>query len=325
MPYEVWGTFSVSDHLRKRPFVADVLLYDKLVIPVIPKNDETVRSRWLKQGWRPDDQERYLEILTETNPNLVRTVPWDLRKNENFKSRFQRATGVAYEPHNLTTTRESLTTREVDPDQPEFHATRLVLEDYARDPETRSDIPNSVWVDPMAAYPSYDTFAKDVTVRVNRKKLTSADTRLAGLFGWEFVVPEEPKMSDLELLGVAAKLASDASFREKRRAFHDWRRRVIKEGITENTALEEMKTLVDEYKDVVRKSGLRTRILNGFTIAGIAASIAGSFAVPAVGLVGAFLGVGRLGVEKWMPDSEPSTDQRAAAMFHDARKKFGWR
>ena len=44
MPCEIWGTFSVSDHLRERPFVADLLLYDKSVVPVVPQNDEEVRE-----------------------------------------------------------------------------------------------------------------------------------------------------------------------------------------------------------------------------------------------------------------------------------------
>ena len=36
MPREVWGTFSVADHLREQAFVADILLYDRLVILVPP-------------------------------------------------------------------------------------------------------------------------------------------------------------------------------------------------------------------------------------------------------------------------------------------------
>jgi hypothetical protein len=35
---ELWGTFSVKDHLRERAFVAEVLLYDRLVIPRPPTN-----------------------------------------------------------------------------------------------------------------------------------------------------------------------------------------------------------------------------------------------------------------------------------------------
>ena len=39
MPIERWATFAVNDHLQVKPFVADVLLYDKLVVPYPPPND----------------------------------------------------------------------------------------------------------------------------------------------------------------------------------------------------------------------------------------------------------------------------------------------
>ncbi len=31
--HELWGTFAVDDHLRRRPFAAEVILFDRLVIP----------------------------------------------------------------------------------------------------------------------------------------------------------------------------------------------------------------------------------------------------------------------------------------------------
>jgi hypothetical protein len=110
-------------------------------------------------------------------------------------------------------------------------------------------------------------FCQDIPVDIRAKTPSSTETTLAGVFGWEFVVPEDSKMSDMELLTAAAELASDSTFRDKRRAFHDWRRRVIQEGITDKAALEEMNTSVNEYSDNVRKSGLRTTSFNCFTIA----------------------------------------------------------
>ena len=47
MAFETWGTFAVDDHLGKRAFVADVLLYDRLVIPV---PDARERERWIAIG-----------------------------------------------------------------------------------------------------------------------------------------------------------------------------------------------------------------------------------------------------------------------------------
>jgi hypothetical protein len=31
---EIWAAYSVTDHLAKKAFVADVMLYDRLVIPI---------------------------------------------------------------------------------------------------------------------------------------------------------------------------------------------------------------------------------------------------------------------------------------------------
>jgi hypothetical protein len=51
MSRERWGAFSVRDHTFKRPFAADVLMYDRLVIPY-PANPEE-RARWPENTWAP--------------------------------------------------------------------------------------------------------------------------------------------------------------------------------------------------------------------------------------------------------------------------------
>src|SRR5271166_1108642 len=51
MGKQVWGTFSVKDHCDLRAFVAEVMLYDRLVIPVPP--NATERARWEDLGWDP--------------------------------------------------------------------------------------------------------------------------------------------------------------------------------------------------------------------------------------------------------------------------------
>ena len=72
MKLQQWGTFSVKDHLKPRAFVADVLLFDQLVIPRPatakelysegqgePSEDQ--RDRWLRKGWNPDRQRELLD------------------------------------------------------------------------------------------------------------------------------------------------------------------------------------------------------------------------------------------------------------------------
>lgn len=58
---ETWGTYSVRDHSRSRAFVADVLLYDRLMIPYPPNEAEV--ERWKTSGWDPDRLKTCLQTL----------------------------------------------------------------------------------------------------------------------------------------------------------------------------------------------------------------------------------------------------------------------
>src|SRR4051794_5790277 len=60
---ELWGTFSVRDHCEERPFVADVMLYDRLIVPV--PSDSTEWERWQHpdQDWDPARQKRLLDVF----------------------------------------------------------------------------------------------------------------------------------------------------------------------------------------------------------------------------------------------------------------------
>jgi hypothetical protein len=66
----LWATFSVRDHCRPGAFVAEVLLYDKLLIPVMPtvqdgysvEQGELERERWVQARWKPELQARLLDI-----------------------------------------------------------------------------------------------------------------------------------------------------------------------------------------------------------------------------------------------------------------------
>ena len=72
--WQLWGTFSVGDHLRPNAFVADLLLYDRLIVPVPPGDRE--RSRWANEGWRPELQDELLSAIRGEYPNVLTCVPW---------------------------------------------------------------------------------------------------------------------------------------------------------------------------------------------------------------------------------------------------------
>src|ERR1700740_3302090 len=68
MASQIWGTFSVKDHCQSNAFVREVLLFDRLVLPV--PSDEHERSRWRHpnpkvpaETWDPDRLDVLRSIL----------------------------------------------------------------------------------------------------------------------------------------------------------------------------------------------------------------------------------------------------------------------
>src|SRR5713226_10486902 len=90
----LWGTMSVLDHTRPRPFFAEILLYDKIVVPVPIPDDDADWARWATLGRRPERQRELLDILGRGDHALE--IPW----TEELRDKFERAarTLVASQP-----------------------------------------------------------------------------------------------------------------------------------------------------------------------------------------------------------------------------------
>lgn len=72
--WELWGVFSVADHLRRRSFVADVLIYDRLIVPVPAEREGELWRKW-ERRWDPARQAELLGVIEAELPGLVRRVP----------------------------------------------------------------------------------------------------------------------------------------------------------------------------------------------------------------------------------------------------------
>ncbi|MDA0167650.1 hypothetical protein OJ998_01010 [Solirubrobacter taibaiensis] len=55
-----------------------MVLYDRLVVPVPPKDDEDEWQRWREKDWKPDLQGLLLDELED----YVRRIPWSDRLRE---------------------------------------------------------------------------------------------------------------------------------------------------------------------------------------------------------------------------------------------------
>lgn len=297
MSRERWGTFAVNDHLRRRAFVTDVLLYDRLVIPYPPDDDQ--RAIWRKEGWRPNRLEDYLTILGD----LAIRVPWDEYKRETFKARYVSAQDVDFDARNLAEARRQSN----DP----FYITRLLLrEDFL--PELPKGV-SKVWA--VAAYPSANEYKKDYNTDVQQNRRET----LGIVLTHRFLMPKATGKPDTQALKQAVKLATRDDFREKRTQLYRWQEEIIEEDIPDDKAIEEMEEYLKQYNDAVKQATHEVYWKFAFTVIPISLSIAGAT------LVTPFLALGTLvSLAKFVKfDRRPviqAGECAAAAMFHDVRK-----
>jgi hypothetical protein len=65
-----WAAFSVRAHKDLGSLAADVLLYDRIILPV-PDNDPE-RERWIRAQWNPDD----IALRVLQSAGRIIPVPW---------------------------------------------------------------------------------------------------------------------------------------------------------------------------------------------------------------------------------------------------------
>jgi hypothetical protein len=330
----LWGTFSVADHLRQRPFVADVLLYDQLVVPV-PDGDEE-RARWRMIGRDPDLQAELLEII---GADLSLPVKWTKSRHDEWADRVgvapnaerdadeeaeaairdEVAKAVQFDVTNVEQVRRDAATwtgqGAGDPDDPGYLMTRMILTDLgglAQDQALVRRLPRIDEVETVVAYGSYSDFRKD------RGDLTDdvpPGSEPVFTFQWQFFVPEDSRLSDQELLRKAVELAHQDEIPAWRTALQRWRRNSLIKGQSDDEAQRDMEALTAEYAEAARKLKLATAVRTGVAVV-VAVGGAAALAFPPAGLTAVF-GLATLKSPKPIPNR-----LEAAAIFHEARKRF---
>jgi hypothetical protein len=299
---ETWGTYSVRDHLVQRAFVADVMLYDRLVLPVPPlePDEEHQREwkRWEGEGWEPHRQTELLGLLGP----IAYPVPW----GSTMRTEWERKWIAAQIAGESTTP---------------YQVTGGVL---------AAGLPANVTaVTAVATYPSKEAFERSVGLRPTEPgetKLYPGNVVCAAL-GREFLIPDpDEHRSDNDLLRATVDLACDSEFRQKRRNFWRWEREFITDGVTDQAAIDaavsEMGELIEEEKSTVRKSKLRTVSRYAFTVATITLGLVGGPLTP-LAIGGAFVSVARFTADRLL-EGQPVASQSPAALFHDTRRQLGW-
>src|SRR5579863_8463870 len=279
MKLQQWGTYSVRDHLRPRPFVADVLLFDKLVIPrpVTEKEIHTAlenrlhedqKELWRRMNWDPDRQRALLDILGEFD--LAIELPWgnqeqlDWQKIVNGALECDRSDLTQYVEFQVKLAKNEI------PEEAAYlstagllslYASCMVRNDAARKLFNSAKVPG-VPVEPVIAYGAYAEFTRDQEIQQLEDQAKIASVTPYAMFGWEFFVPEDSDKSDTQLLRKAAKLASQPDFCEARQYFHGWLKQMYEGGTDRQDAYEQMLKMLSEYTKIMKKAGFATAMRN---------------------------------------------------------------
>lgn len=345
---ETWGTYSVRDHLRARPFVTDVFLYDRLMIPRPPNPEEEAAdeslaaedrgkeyTRWREAQWDPDRQLTLLKILREKD--LTVELPWDKRAREQWAAFYQGPSdeeskglvGDARSKLLLAAQREIEMAKSQAPTDAPYLATAGLISQYVKG-TVQNDVARKLIaltkvagteIQSVVAYSSYVDFVTQQLLRENGNKDESVESDNGyRMFGWQVDVPEDPGLSDEEMLRKAVGLASRSDLREKRQSFHAQLNQLAEGKVEPAEAVEKMEGLLTEYQAIVRGSGVKTAVRWVAKALPIVAPLAGLFFGPAVSAGAGFTGAATSPVVGWfLPKREPDDRVLPAAIVHDIR------
>jgi hypothetical protein len=319
--WELWGTFSPADHLRRRAFVADVLIYDKLVVPVPAEDDEELLRKW-ERRWNRERQAELLEVIDAEMPGLVHRVPWTAEHDSEWQAHARRkgllmdlASGMS---------RDVEIIKEADPNSPGQLAERVYLIDVVdprRDRELRGAVPTGD-ITVVAAYGSYHQFRREVPIETEAD--ATADRTLLSAFAWPLLVPSNSRRSDADLLKEAADLARRPETRTYRRAFHHWRM-ALPAGTTPTQAAKNLEDIIKSYATAVRRTKVRTRIRQAVLVV-VASAGAGVGALTQDLLPVLISGGGSAGIEQYFQARASQTSIPdylfPGALFHEARGRL---
>jgi hypothetical protein len=288
--FERWGSLSVDDHIDTERLATNILLYDRLVFPVMTEQgDRDERNYWKDKGWDPELQQQRLDELGD----LAVERPWNAYHREMFRTRL-----------------DQLRAEQNDADKIDAKGiTRFVLAQ-----ETAITKPAGVdGVTIVAAYNSAAELLKDFPVTDARDHLSAQ----AYLLSRRIAIPDVPR--DV-LLKKAIELSRDKEFTDARADLFDWQELAIARRWSPAETVARVSDMTNRYNRRVKEAAGDVRWKFAFTLYGIAVGFA------TAGPVGAGLGaaVSLLQFVKFdkRPDIQAGRAQ-PAAMFHDIDERLG--
>jgi hypothetical protein len=273
MSWQLWGCYAVNDHLQKRPFVADVLLFDRLVIPVRPQRDRRARAAW--KHWEPEKQEELLEILG----GIAYRVPWSSKLRDKF-NRAWSAADAAGEVEIQADAGRNAYAGGVSPEAAAITAGLLSKELTDKALNQRDVLALAVYASPVKfdeewyfsrAWPFIGHHKRAVSDQPSFEVETAVpvdEYNLAKLLVARFAIPENPRRSDVDMLKEAVDIAGEDDMIDWRQSYHTWIASMAHRGLSDKTLVREMKELVDAYNSAAKKKKRATITRQSATVVG---------------------------------------------------------
>jgi hypothetical protein len=311
----LWGCYSVADHLADRAFVADLLLYDRLVVPVPAEDD---RKRWEVEEWNPDRQAELLEIAKP----FVKRVEWSASLRAQFDQESSASlAAVDIDEASAEGTRPS-----------PFELTRRVIAKELRDDivDQKGDVVA------VGVYAQPDRFDREwqlvrqfpfiqrdsvVTPGELREvtEVSPADRqRLAKLVVTRLVVPDDGA-DDHEVLRRTVDLISDATVAERRAAFQQLIGSLAAKGRPDKTVVGEVEDLLTGLNESIKKRTKRQRARIALHVVTTAEGAAALWAPPVAIAIPATAAVGELVIKRRWGDTS-AADFGAVSLLADAQR-----
>jgi hypothetical protein len=244
-----WAAFSVRAHRDLASLAADILLYDRIILPV--PEDDPERERWIRKQWNPDD----IALRVVQSAGRIIPVPWTAQLRAEWQNRWDQLRKLGEEVA--------------------YGLTGVV---YASYPPAWNEIAAGLQPDQvperkpaiLAAYQS----AGEAKAQLGLMPLRSAQESRAepsktmpGGRPADLVVAlhihrmvHEPDIADPEAAFlVAIKLAESDRFQRARRNLFDWEDNLYVDGWRPEEVEQQLPGLEEEYRDAVRAEVGRTR------------------------------------------------------------------
>jgi hypothetical protein len=313
MTIERWGAFSVIDHKDYRKLATEVLIYDRLLVPMPMDWD---LERWEREGWDPEGLKRKLGDLGD----IAIPANWDQDRQKDWAERFN-------------------SLRE---DQKDINAalemTRRVLVDQGRNYR-----PEDVdLVEVFSAYQSENDFYELDPAASADDRVRNKIARTNFLLSHRLAVPQEK--DETENLKRALDLAHRPEFKRRRSNFYEWQHNILSRGHMPEDAAGAMVRLAQELNNLVEQSGRDYRwetvvLVCAVAAAGLATAaslfpagfvalglgpLQGAQVVQIGGFAtGAVLQIAQHVAGREVPDEAEIKDV-SGAMFHQIEQELSW-